>query len=40
MTKAVKGIISHNWSVEKALDIIESKQPIKVNNPVEGKINA
>lgn len=40
MTKAVKGIISHNWSVEKALDVIESEQPINVVNPVEGKINA
>ncbi len=40
MTKAINGIVCHNWSVEKALEVMESEQELNLVKSVKIKVNA
>ena len=40
ITKAINGIVCHNWSVEKALEVMESEQELNLVEPVKEKVNA
>lgn len=40
MAKAINGIVCHNWSVERAIEVLETEQELQLVEPVKEKVNA